>query len=162
MHPECYEWVRRWAPDDAGSVLDVGGRNVNGTPADLFPDGAVWEVVDLLPGDNVTWTGDFLRFCPDRLFDVALHLEVAEHSPDWQRHLRHARDCLAPDGVFIFTAAGPEREPHSALDGGPLRPGEHYSNVQPDELATLLVELFGWSFVNTTDDGRDVRAVAKR
>ena len=106
--------------------------------------------------------GAFPRYTPDRMFDCALHLEVAEHTPDWRIHMRHARDCLALGGMLIFTAAGPNRAPHSAVDGGPIRDGEHYENVDPDELAGVLVELFGWSFVDTTPDHADVRAVAKR
>lgn len=161
MHPEAYEWVRRWVPGGPVVVLDIGGRDVNGSPRDLFDLGD-YEVVDLMPGPNVDWVGDFLHYAPDLLFDVACHLEVAEHTPDWRTHMRHAHDCLALGGSLIFTAAGPNRAPHSAVDGGPVRDGEHYENVDPGDLEEALLDLFTWVQIDTTEDGADVRAVAKR
>jgi hypothetical protein len=154
--------VQRWAPSGALDVLDIGGRDVNGTVVDLFAPECRWEVVDLHDGHNVTWVGDFVEFCPDRLYDVVLHLEVAEHTEAWRDHIRHAASCLTRGGLFVLTAAGPARSPHSAVDGGGLRQGEHYANVQPDVLAAVLVQSFRWSTVDTTPDGMDVRAVARR
>lgn len=162
MHPAASEWVRRWAPSGGLDVLDIGGRDVNGTVRDVFDPECRWEVVDLLDGPNVTWVGDVLDFCPGKLYGVVLYLEVAEHTPDWAEHLRVARDCLTDGGVLVFTAAGPDRAPHSAVDGGPIRPGEHYANIDPGALTATLRQLFGWSSVHMTDDGADVRAVARR
>jgi hypothetical protein len=143
-------------------VLDIGGRDINGTCVDLFAPECRWEVVDLTAAPNVTWVGDILDYYPDRLFDVVLHLEVAEHAAEWPDHLRVARDCVVNGGVLIFTAAGPERAPHSAVDGGPLREGEHYAAVDPGVLSGVLRQLFGWSSVHMTTNGADVRAVARR
>lgn len=162
MHAEAREWVQRWAPSGALDVLDIGGRDVNGTVVDLFAPECRWEVVDLHDGHNVTWVGDFVEFCPDRLYDVALYLEVAEHTADWAEHLKVARDCLTSRGSLIFTAAGPNRSPHSALDGGPLRPDEYYANVDPGALSAVLRQLFGWSSVHMSTDSTDVRAIARR
>jgi len=38
---------------------------------------------------------------------------------------------LEPGGMFVMTAAGPGRAPHSAVDGKGLQPGEHYANIDP-------------------------------
>ena len=32
MHAEAYDWVTPHATDRAVAVLDIGGRNVNGSP----------------------------------------------------------------------------------------------------------------------------------
>jgi hypothetical protein len=162
VHPAAADWVQQWAPAGPVGVLDVGGRDVNGTVRHLFHPDSVWTAVDLIDDPSVTWAGDFLDFCPDWLYDVVLHLEVAEHTEAWRDHIRHAASCLTRGGLFVLTAAGPARSPHSAVDGGGLRQGEHYANVQPDVLAAVLVQSFRWSTVDTTPDGMDVRAVARR
>lgn len=161
MHPEAMEWVQRWAPGGPVDALDIGGRNINGSPVSVFHPDSTWTVVDLYPGDGVTWVGDFLAYDPHTgPFDVICHLEVAEHAPDWRLHLGYARDLLEVDGVLIFTAAGPGRAPHSALDGGGMREGEHYENVQPAHLAQVLDRSFSRHVVDVT--GTDVRAAAWR
>lgn len=162
MHAAVHEWVERFLPSGPVSVLDVGGRDVNGTVRPLFHSGCRWCAVDLVEHPSVDWVGDFLDFCPDECFDVVLYLEVAEHVPVWGEHLRHARDCCANGGALIVTAAAPDRGPHSAVDGGPLRPGEFYAGVDPGVLSASLRQLFRWSLVDVTDDGQDVRAIARR
>ena len=164
MHPEAIEWVERWASDvDSLIVLDVGGRDINGNPGHLFHPGTTWEVVDLHEGPRVTHVGDFLDYGNTTRFDAALHLEVAEHTPEWPEHLAHAAHMLDPHtGWLVFTAAGPNRQPHSHVDGGPLREGEHYENVDPDVLARVLDRVFARHVVDLTSDGADVRAVAWR
>lgn len=160
MHAEALGWVRRWAPAEPCDVLDVGGRDINGTPVDVFHPDSVWTVVDLHPSPNVDIVADFLDVEPDRSFDVVCHLEVAEHCAEWVAHLRHARDVLDVEGLLIFTAAGPGRGPHSAVDGGAVREGEWYQNVDPDHLAASLDRLFSRHVVDVS--GPDVRAVAWR
>jgi hypothetical protein len=70
---------------------------------------------------------------------------------------------LAPGGRLVVTAAAPPRAPHSAVDGGPLRPGEHYRNVDPDALGAWLR---GVGFVCETleahPDRGDVYALARK
>jgi hypothetical protein len=46
------------------------------------------------------------------------------------------------------------------VDGAGLRPGEYYENVDPEQLAAVLDELFSDVTVDATPDG-DVRAVAR-
>lgn len=158
MHAEVFDWVAKWAPAEPVTVLDVGGRDINGTPTSAFHPESTFEVVDLHPSPNVMWVGDFLAYGERTGFDVVCHLEVAEHCAEWIAHLRHARDLLDVDGFLIFTAAGPGRVPHSALDGGAVRAGEWYRNVDPDALDWALCQLFARHVMDVT--GPDVRAVA--
>lgn len=160
MHAAAADWVQRWAPTDPVRVLDIGGRNVNGTPAGAFHPDSVFTVVDKLAGENVDWVGDILDYTSVDLFNVVCHLEVAEHSPDWAMHLGYARDLLADGGVLIFTAAGHGRAPHSAVDGLTVRPGEHYENVDAVHLARVLAAAFSSHVVDVA--GEDVRATAWR
>lgn len=163
MHPAVLDWVRRWVPAcDPMSVLDVGGRDINGNPWGHLHRDCHIEVVDLVEAPSVTWVGDFLTYPSSNGFDLVLHLEVAEHTPDWRQHLRHVASLLDADGLFVFTAAGPARAPHSAIDGGPLREGEHYENVHPDTLSGVLDALYEDYVVDVTSDSADVRAVAWR
>lgn len=161
MHDEAYEWVRRHATDEAVDVLDLGGRNVNGSCRDLFPN-ATWTALDHVPGDGVDVVADAATWTPDRLYDVVVCTEVMEHTPRWREIIGTAWVALKPGGRLVATMAGPGRPPHSAVDGGwTLHPGEHYQNIHPDELRTALA---GWVdvVIDRRDRPADVRAVATR
>ncbi len=164
MHAAAMDWVARFADaSDPQILLDVGGRDVNGNPDHLFHRHSAWEVVDLHEGPRVTWVGDFLDYGSTYRFDVCTYLEVAEHTPEWPEHIAHAVHLLEPhNGMFVFTAAGPTRAPHSHHDGGPLREGEHYENVDPDALSKVLDRLSAPHRIDVTPDGADVRATAWR
>lgn len=163
MHAAVLDWVGRHAPAGPVSVLDIGGRDINGHPGHLFHPGCAWEVVDLVDGPRVTWVGDVLDYGTVEPFDVALCLEVAEHTSEWPEIVHHARNLLRRDGgMLIFTAAGPNRAPHSAIDGGPLREGEHYKNLTVDHVRHQLGRWFTVAEIEQTYDGADVRAVAWR
>lgn len=155
MHPEAFEWVRRHARD--GKVLDIGGRDINGHPRDLFPGPYV--VVDLHPGPNVDHVADVCEWSSRDKFDVVLCLEVFEHTHRWRAILGAAYRLARHGGRLIVTCAGPGREPHSALDGGPLHAGEWYENVDPLELHAALSD---WRDVKVSVLGSDVRAVATK
>lgn len=160
MHAEALDWVQRCAPEIDGPlrILDVGGRDINGHPGHLFHAASTWEVVDLVDGPRVTWVGDVLDYGDVDGFDVVLCLEVAEHTPEWSEIIHHTRLLLRQGGRFIFTAAGPGRAPHSAVDGGELRAGEHYSNIDPWELSSVLEQHYDDVAVDVA--GADVRAAA--
>lgn len=150
MHLGAHRWVQRHTQAGHGArILDVGGRNVNGTVRDLFPSAAVYLALDIAPGPGVDIQCDFLHYwiAADQFYDVILHLETAEHTPDWRDHIAHAAELLRPDGMLIFTAAGRDRLPHSALDGGALRAGEHYENIESGDLAFALDASFSSSLV---------------
>jgi hypothetical protein len=155
MHPAARAWVAAHATGD--SVVDVGGRDINGTVRDLFP-GSDYLSVDAIDGPGVDVAVDFLDWKPPRLVDTVVCCEVAEHTPDWPKIIAHSAACLRKGGTLIFTAAGPSRPPHSALDGAEVRDGEHYENIDPAKLRRALRSHFSDAIVDELDD--DVRAVA--
>ena len=160
MHHAVLEWVQRWVPAGPCSVLDTGGRDINGQPHYLF-EHSTFEIVDLVEAPGVTWVGDILDYGNEQPFDVGLYLEVAEHTPDWPLHIAHMKNLLDHrKGLLIFTAACSERAPHSASDGGPLQPDEYYLNVDPDLLSVILTRNFAKHVIDVQGD--DVRAAAWR
>lgn len=159
MHDAVRTWVAVHRLPPPRTVVDIGGRNINGGVRDLFP-GAQFTSVDLHPGPDVDVVGDFLDYTPPEPVDLVLCLEVAEHCPVWDRLLEHAAEILRPGGRLIFTAAGPGRSPHSGLDEQPIRPDEHYANVDPSALTDVLGQRFSRFTVDLV--GLDVRAVATR
>lgn len=156
MHAAALDWVRAHAPAWPVSVVDVGGRDVNGTVRHLF-DATAYTSVDLFPGPAVDIVADFCDVDLDPV-DVVVCCEVAEHAHNWCQILEHAADTLNPGGALIFTAAGPARAPHSASDGGEVRPGEWYRNVDPLDLDEVLARHFDRHEID--EAGTDVRAVA--
>ena len=162
MHPEAASFValtaHRLGPFD--SVLELGGRSVNGSVRQFFP-GAEYVSVDIAPGPGVDVVADATTYRPDQRFDAVICCEVLEHAEDADGFIATAWGSLKPGGLLIFTAACPPRPAHSAVDGGPLRPGEHYRNVDPDMLARWLI---GWKDVDIEvyDDRGDIYAVARK
>lgn len=136
MHPEAFHYVASTLTGFAGSVLDIGGRDVNGTPRSLLA-GSYYSV-DAAAGPNVDEVVDARSWRPDRTFDAVLCLEVFEHVDGWRDIVRTARACLDVGGVFVVTAASDPRAPHSAGTGGPLARGEWYENVPSDALGAAL------------------------
>lgn len=159
MHPAALAWVARHAPP-ATSVVDVGGRDINGTVRGCFP-GAAYTSVDLIDGPGVDVVADFATWEPDDLVDVVVCCEVAEHTEAWPELVAHAADVLVDGGVLIFTAAGPSRAPHSAFDGGELRDGEWYQAVDPERLEEVLSGHFDDVTVVEDQALGDVWAVAR-
>lgn len=157
MHQAAYEWVAQHAVG-ARRVLDIGGRNINGTVRPLFPN-AEYVTVDLHGGPGVDVVGDVCNFWPRAKFDVTVCCEVLEHAENWRGILAAAHRLTRKGGMLIVTAAGPGREPHSGIDGGRLRGGEHYENITPEALAAALAD---WDEVEADTTGEDVRAVAVR
>lgn len=164
MHPEALAWVEQHRTDDPVAVLDIGGRNINGTPRPLFPNATVYTVLDIADGDGVDIVADAATWKPDRRYDVVVCCEVFEHTDVWPAILRTAYKALKRGGVLIATMAGPGRAPHSAVDGGPhLYDGEHYGNVEMDELGDALVAAgFRTAALDEQTESHDVRACAIR
>lgn len=162
MHTEAFAWVQRHATTEPVKVLDIGGRNINGSVRDLFPNATVYTALDIRVGDGVDVVADAATWTPDREYDVVVSCEVFEHTGSWPQICATAFKACAPGGVFIATMAGPGRPAHSAVDGGwELHPGEYYGNVDPGRLER---ELKTCGFLDITVDQQfspaDVRAVA--
>jgi SAM-dependent methyltransferase len=160
------EWIARYATSEPVSVLDIGGRDVNGSPRHLFPAATRYTVLDALPGEQVTDVdiiADAATWNPSgQWWDVVVCAEVLEHAASWRAILRTAHAACAPGGRLIVTTAAPGRRPHSAVDGElRLLPGEHYANIRPAELERALIAA-GWADVVTDvrEFPADVRATA--
>src|SRR5678809_1536471 len=71
-----------------------------------------------LTTNDVVASGE--SFQPPHPAAVVLCCETLEHAACAEAICRNAYRMLAPGGVFVVTAAGEGRDPHSAVDGGPL------------------------------------------
>lgn len=163
MHAEAFAWVAQHATQDEVTVLDLGGRNVNGSIRDLFPNATKYVAVDIREGDGVDVVADASTWVPDAEYDVVVSTETFEHTAVWPEICITAFKALKPAGRLILTMAGPGRSEHSAIDGGPLRPGEYYGNVDPEHLKHILVSA---GFKDVVVDSRvspaDTRALATK
>lgn len=164
MHAEAYEYVRAHAPSGSVAVLDIGGRNINGTPRDLFPDAACYHVLDLRPAPGVDVVADAAAWKPLCGYDVVVCCEVFEHAEEWRAILATIFAALTPGGLAILTMAGPGRAVHSGVDGEHRLLGdEWYANIAPGELfAELDTAGFSGIEVDFQPGPADTRAVATK
>lgn len=158
MHGAAYLWVVDHAPDKPGHVLDIGGRDVNGSPRSALPGYVSWTCLDIRPGQGVDIVADAGTWTPDMSYDTVLCLEVFEHTDTWPDILRTIKKCLSPSGYAILTMAGLGRAPHSAVDGNDVRPDEYYGNVSGHALR-IEAEAAGFTYVHVDVQGADTRAI---
>lgn len=160
MHPEVRDFVAQavatWGPFER--TVEFGSHDVNGTIRDLFAGSFLG--IDPQAGPGVDVVADAVHWQAPEPVDCVVCCEVFEHLADWRGLIAAAARALRSGGVVIITAAGPGRGPHSAVDGNALRPGEHYANIEPAEMADALAESFTDVHVEQLD--RDVRATARR
>lgn len=166
MHEQAMAWIAKHATSDPVTVLDIGGRDVNGSPRHLFPAATRYTVLDIRPGEQVTDVdiiADAAEWNPGgQQWDLIICAETFEHTASWRAICRTAYAACAPGGRLIVTTAAPGRPPHSAVDGEfRLLPGEHYANIRPAELGRVLAEA-GWAdvVVDVQPSPADVRATA--
>lgn len=114
-------------------VIEIGGRNINGTIRDLIRTPR-YVALDLEAGPGVDVVADCRHWSPPAAATLVLACEVLEHADDPPGIVAAAISYLTPGGRLVLTCAGPGRTPHSGHDGGPLRAGEHYANIEPDDL----------------------------
>lgn len=162
MHAQAYNWVAAHHTDERVAVLDLGGRDINGSVRPLFPNADPYVVVDIAPGETVDVVADAATWVPDREYDVVVCCETFEHTASWPQICVTAYKALRSGGTFIATMAGPGRPEHSGVDGGwVLHDGEHYANVKPER---LRAELESCGFARVVVDQQyapaDVRAWA--
>jgi SAM-dependent methyltransferase len=120
-------------------VVEVGSRNVNGSIRELVQAGT-YIGIDLEDGPGVDVVGDCRFWEPPWKAALVVCCEVLEHAPDPRAVVEACVGYLRPGGRLILTCAGPGREPHSGHDGGPVAQGEHYANVDPDDLEAWLTD----------------------
>lgn len=117
-----------------GPVYEIGSRNINGSVRGLFAGQYIG--VDVVPGLGVDLVADAAAYVPPLTLapSTVVCCEVLEHTSDAAAIVYQAATVLQPGGLLIITAAGEGRAPHSATDGGPIRPGEFYRNLAIGEL----------------------------
>lgn len=155
MHAEALAYVNRFATADQAVVTEFGARDINGTPRPLFPN-AVWWGIDIADGRGVDEVADATEWSGEPA-DFVICCEVFEHFAGWELIVQNMAANLVPGGRAVITAAGPARLPHSAVDGGPLRDGEHYANVDPDTLR-MVMKAAGLASIEVEVHGGDVYA----
>jgi len=160
MHSAALKWVQRCRPEVPGDVLDVGGRDVNGSPRGLFGDAVTYVAVDLFEGPGVDIVGDICDMGFEDFADTVLCLEVLEHAENWRGIVAALAAACRPQGTVIVTCAGPGREPHSAHDGGPVRDDEWYENVSCGDLSDAMTD--AGLYVTTDRLGPDTRAFGRK
>jgi hypothetical protein len=119
-------------------VLEVGSRNVNGSVRGMFRSSS-YLGIDIIPGPGV----DLVKREQDyRLinseFDCVVCTEALEHDPDWRNCLSRMMCRVASGGHLLMTCATDGRQPHG-VDGGPIKDGEHYENVDAAEACKIIM-----------------------
>tara|TARA_R110000868_G_scaffold78514_1_gene224001 strand:+ start:838 stop:1332 length:495 start_codon:yes stop_codon:yes gene_type:complete len=132
MHPEAYRFIVETIGTPT-RVLEIGSLDINGSPRGLVLE-ADWYGIDLQAGAAVDEIADAAEWRSDRRFDLVICAEVLEHTPAVEDILATASLHLESGGRLILTCATDGREPHSAVDGGRVRPDEFYENVGPEYL----------------------------
>ena len=141
-------------------VLDLGGRNINGTPRNLYRRAAAYVAVDIADGPGVDIVADAATLELEERFHVVLSTELLEHTPLGAEIVATAARHLMPGGTFLATMAGPGRAPHGAAgQTKPLR-GEYYANVQPEALHAWL-RAAGFQSWDVNQLGTDLRCRAE-
>lgn len=171
MHEGAYKYVERIVAQlgprqiRGRHVVELGSRTVAGDwpysgPVRPLFDGAAYLGIDIAAGPNVDVVANAATW-PEKgtaKVDTVVCCETLEHTPEAKQICANAHRLLTPGGVFIVTAAGSGRAPHSATDGGPVRDGEFYRNVTRDDLAGWLWE-FEFTLIDDSTSG-DIYAVA--
>jgi len=160
MHAAAFEFVGRHAIREPISVIEIGSRDLNGSVRPHFP-AANWVGIDVIAGPAVDVVIDAMVYKPAHQVDLVICCEVFEHEPRWKDIIARAFTWLKPGGQIIITCGGIGREPHSAIDGAKLRPGEWYQNISEQRLRMNL-EFAGFYGIITEDNAHalDTYAVA--
>lgn len=137
MHTHARDFIASVARERrAGLVVEIGGLNINGSIRSLFDE--PYLSVDCVPGPGVDVVANGATFVPDHSAACVVCCEVLEHTTEAEAICRNAHWILMDGGVFLVTAAGVSRAPHSAVDGRAVREGEFYRNVSREALTGWL------------------------
>ena len=160
MHKECLEFMTRITKTlDIRDkyVLDVGGRNVNGSIKDLFAGCAGYTTLDHVEGRGVDIVGDLYVWTPPFQMDIVICTEVLEHVVDPRLAMHRMYHWLKPGGVLIMTCATSGRKPHTATGHTLIEGTEPYQNVLPSEL-----ELYGDYDIEINAQHKDLYVVWRK
>jgi len=167
MHTQVLDWVGQFRTTEDLSVLDIGGRDLNGSTRMFFPNANPYHVLDILPGFGVDFVHDAADWEPGLEpraivpgYDLVLSTETFEHAKRWPEIIATAWKALRPGGWFIFTCAGPGRPPHSGVAAvWELSPGEWYENVSAEQITEVL-HVQGWEGIEVRQLGLDTQGKA--
>ena len=162
MHEQAFSWAAQFRTTEDLAVLDIGGRDLNGSTRPLFPNANPYHVLDILPGAGVDFVADAADWRPEggRKYDLVITTETFEHAKRWPEIIKTAWDVLRPGGWLIFTCAGPGRPPHSGHAAvWELAPGEWYENVSAEKINEVL-EVQGWEGIQVRQLGLDTQGCA--
>src|SRR5437867_1988718 len=91
------------ATDESVTVLDLGGRDINGSARGLFPNASVYTVLDIRDGEGVDIVADAATWVPDQEYDIIICAETFEHTNVWPEICATAFKACAPGGKFVCT-----------------------------------------------------------
>ena len=108
MTLDCLKYIKEKSENLSGRVLEVGSRDLNGSPRVFFSDGdrfVQYVGIDLESGLGVDLEMDChaLGFFSDS-FDVVIDAERLEHDTDFFQSYREIFRVLKPGGHVITTA----------------------------------------------------------
>ena len=109
MTPQIENWlklVRESYEFTPGRVLEIGSRNVNGTPRVFFQDAEEYIGIDMEAGpgvDLVMNSSEVLTAYEPQSFDTVIICECLEHDPNFRSTVLDARTLLKSNGVLIIT-----------------------------------------------------------
>lgn len=185
MHAEVMQFLRETftAEPPKYGVLEIGSRNINGSARDViagvcgeclgtgsidirgegYPCSHRYHGVDLVAGPGVDQVVDGPEVDPPFAVDVVISCEVFEHTTEWPEIVENAFGVLMPGGRLVVTMATTGRAPHSAVDGGALRDGEFYSNVELGVLVTMAEACgFTTAYCRSFADRGDLYAIFRK
>lgn len=153
MHPQALDLYRRnLSPLPPLRVVEFGSCQMFGSIRSVYPQAKSWLGIDVQEGPGVDLVQDAATWDTDERFDVVICAEVFEHTPDWRFILAKAWEVLLPGGLLVASCATNERPSHSAMDGGPLRDGEFYRNVDEADMSAALQQI-GFDAKVSVEDG---------
>ncbi len=160
MHQAAYEFIAEYRTFFPVNVIEIGSLNINGSVRDLFP-AASWVGIDLADGPGVDVVADAVEWKPtdQQRADIVICCEVLEHTPRWRDILNNLKRWFRGPRLLLITCGGHGRMPHSAIDGGCLRPNEYYSNLGATEISGFLLKN-GWRVHTARETGFDTQIVA--
>ncbi len=141
MHAEVLAFLGRiTGPRDTSKdkVLDIGSLNINGSTRPFFAAAQSYTGIDRRDGPGVDIVREAKDFQPDDEYTVVVCCEVLEHAENMDDVVACAWRSLVGGGLFISTAAGPDREPHD--ENGVPTTTAHYTAIDKRLLNKLLSE----------------------